>query len=487
MKNTPNPPTRSINPRHLGPVTKQPAAAGPPPALFPGDLEFLGKGRLRRRAALWSQVSPLLDKILTPGEQILHVAEAMQKVSVFRTMTMGMMVYAYHQVALVLTDKRLIEVLLDTRGKRPESRIRSVPWRALSEMRMRLGQLRLRLSSGKWIAWSLRVRGDRKLISALLPRMTERGLIGGAASAEKLPAVHCPGCGDSFRDEPDRCHACGTLHRSKRLARVLSVAFPGAGLFYLGHPVLGTFDLIGELMLFVFLAVILAVAPDSAAIATGAGMGGFLLLLTKLESLHIGEILSERLRQETDARRERWRKFSMGGAFVSGLALVVIVAATGSLAAKIDRDLDFTRAGSEWYSTREAADSELFPDDPALRSEWIHADGWTVSVFAYPLSLGESFEAMREAFVASEAVAAHSSLREAGDLPPTLSGFRALQIESAGEDGPPMAYLNYFIYDEEGKDLHQLLMIVPEEETETADQTLRSLLQTASWVAPPAP
>lgn len=487
MKNSPKKATKPIEPAHLGPLTKDAPSFGPAPVLFPGERRWLGKSRIRRRAALWNQVAPVLEPVLTGDEHVLYVAEGVEKVSFLRAMTMGALIYAYHRVVLVLTDRRLIEVLLDMRGKCPESRIRSVPWRALTGMSVSLGRLKLQPTSGKNLVWNLRVRGDRKLVKALIPKIQESGQIGGAASSEALPAVHCSGCGETFREAPDRCRTCGTAVRSRKLARALAVAFPGAGLFYLGHPVLGMLDLLGELMLFVLMGAILLFAPDSAAIAAAAGTGGILLLLTKLESLHVGEVLSGRLRTETTTRRERWRKFSLGGAFTSALALILVVAASGTLAGKVDRDLDFTRAGEEWSFTRGAAESEIFPEDPAVRSEWSHPDGWTVTVFAYPLSPGESFEMVRETFLATQQVASHSSLEEAGDLPAELAGFRATQIEDDGDERLPLAYLNYFVYDEEGKDLHQLVMVVAEEEQEEADKTIRTLLQKASWVETGAP
>lgn len=487
MNNIPNPATRTIDPGDLGLASRRPGAAAGPQTLFPGDRELIGKAKLRSRTALWGLVSPRLDKILTPDEKLLHVCEAVQKVSAFRAMSMGAMVYAYHQVFLVLTDRRLVEVLLDPRGKAPESRIRSVPWRAVSDARVKFGSLRLRTADGRKLMWSLRVRGDRKLISAMLPKMQQGSLIGGAASTEKLPAVHCPGCGETLRQEPERCQTCGTMLRSKRLARILSLAIPGGGLFYLGHPFLGTLDLLGEMMILFVTGITLAAASGSAAIASAAGLMGFLILLTKAESLHVGDVLSERLRPDTEARRGRWRTFSKAGAFASVLVLILIGAGSGTMAGKVDRDLDFAASGPDWSVTRDPAESALFPGDPALRSEWTHPGGWTVSVFAYPLGPMESFDEVRRTILAQQQVAPSAAFDEIGSLPPNLAGFSTLRIQDAGPASPPLAYLNYFVFDEEGKDLHQVLVVVPEEETEAADRALQDLLQHASWTAPPAP
>jgi len=486
MNMNPNPATRAIDPGDLTAGARRDPAGAQAHALFPGDLELLGRTRLRNRTALWSRVSPRLDHVVQPDEVVLHFCEAVQKVSAFRAMSMGAMVYAYHQVALVATDRRLIEVLLDPRGKGPESRIRSVPWRAVSEASVKMGSLRLKTADGKKLAWSLRVRGDRKLFSAMLPRMKQRGLMGGAAPSDRIPVVHCPGCGEAFRQDPDRCQACGTILRSKKLARGLSLAFPGGGLFYLGHPVLGTFDLLGEVMILFFMGLGLAIAGDRAQIVSAAGMMGFLILLTKIESVHVGDVLSERLRIDTESRRGKWRTMSKAGALVSILALVLAGAAAGSLAGKVDHDLDFSPAGPDWSFTRNPAESVVFPGDPTLRSEWTHPDGWIVSVFAYPLSPMESFEDVRRAILSQQKMMASGTVGDAGELPPDLAGFSTLRIDDSNPANPPMAYLNYFLYDEEGKDLHHVLMVVPEAEMAEANETLHGLLQHASWVSAPA-
>src|SRR5262249_34973693 len=162
---------------------------------------------------------------------------------------------------------------------------------------------------------------------------------------------HCPKCGASISENPRSCDACRTAFRSTRLAALLSLAFPGAGLLYAGHPFLAFMDFMGEVVLYaVFLIMLLDNGPKSVAIALGAGCVMF--LLTKLESIHLSHILTARSKPETEARRFGYRRFAAAG----GLASLLIIAGAFPLAATgrpvLDRDLEITGAGSLWTGSR---------------------------------------------------------------------------------------------------------------------------------------
>ena len=75
---------------------------------------------------------------------------------------------------------------------------------------------------------------------------------------------------------------------------MLSLAFPGGGLFYAGRPVFATLDLIGETMLFLVVALALTVSSNVAEGISAASFGVFLLFLTKLESVHLSRVLVRR-------------------------------------------------------------------------------------------------------------------------------------------------------------------------------------------------
>ena len=106
----------------------------------------------------------------------------------------------------------------------------------------------------------------------------------------------------------------------------LSLAFPGAGLLYAGHPVLAVLDLVGELILFLAIALQLLVSGDSVTTQALLVAGVVLLVLTKAESVHVARLMIARGQTEPSGRRERWSRALAPGFIVSVLALAGAVA-----------------------------------------------------------------------------------------------------------------------------------------------------------------
>ena len=65
--------TRSINPHHFGPLDDQSRPGHVPGTLFSGVERFLGKGEIRRRAALWEALAERLERVCAADEQVLYV------------------------------------------------------------------------------------------------------------------------------------------------------------------------------------------------------------------------------------------------------------------------------------------------------------------------------------------------------------------------------------------------------------------------------
>lgn len=480
------PNTRSINPHHFGPLDDQSRTDPVPGTLFSGVERFLGKGEIKRRTALWNALGERLERVCAADEQVLYVAPAIQKISFLHYMALGVLVQKYHQVVLVITSRRVLEFLLDFNGKTIAHRTRSYAWGQISQVKLSFGRLVLKSDEGKTATWQLSRRGDRKLLKLLLPKVQERLTQRPATGGHAWPALHCSECGGPLATKPTNCAACGMQLRSPRLAAALSLAFPGAGLLYAGHPVLATFDFIGESFIFLMFAAMLLVSSTPVDLVGALFFGAFLLFVTKAESLHIGHILVTHRSIETVERRSRWKKFAYAGGGVSILALVIALLGTGALGNPIDRDLDFAPE-SAWSGTRNPDEWEAFVDDPDIRSQWFHSDGWVASIFAYPLEPGQTAQAFHDEFVQYEAAIGAELLLDDTHLPAGLTGFRVVEQVDAG-DGP-MAVVHYFVNDAKSDDIHQVLMAVEPTEVADADSAMQNLLARANWIeaAPPTP
>lgn len=477
-----------IDPHLLGPLGDQPAYQTAPVELFPGEERYLPDKARRARVALRARIAEMVGRVLEDGEQVLYLAQGAEVPPFLHQAGLGVYVYRFHRVALVFTDRRLVEVLLDLGGKAPATRIRAFGWAAVKDLSVGMRGLALTTAGDRprKYRWRITLKGDRKLLELLVPRIRER-LLGHAAAPQSaaaavVPVWHCPACGSALARSPERCASCGTLFRSPRLAAWLALAIPGGGLFYAGHPVLGTLDLAGEVILYGVLALVLGLSTSAAGVVellTAGGAAKLLLaaLFTKVESAHLAHMLTARTKPDTEAGRRLWKRWAVGGGVLSLVALLGLAGAPGRLANVVDHDLRFTAAG--WAGSWTPAEWQFFEDDGDTRSEWVHEDGSALAVMAFPLGLTESFADLRRAFDRELAEGGHPPAEPISIGP--FEGFRAT-FRLALADGRPFVGIRYLIYDRAGKDYHMIVWNVLPEEAAAAEERLQALLKSARWV-----
>jgi hypothetical protein len=482
--------SRRIEPEFLGPLLDRPlpelAKQGRPDDLFPGASVFLSARHQHRRRQQWDAARPLAEKLLEPGEHLLHVAYATEIPGIWTALALGHMAIAYHQVALVFTDKRLIEVLLTWRAKTASTRVRSFPWMSVSSVRLRLGKLKLSPATGRRkFAWRIPVRGDRKLLTPLLERLKPRLLMEGAGRASALPLGHCPQCGGVVPENPDACAKCRTAFKSKKVASLLALAFPGAGLFYAGHRWLAANEFLAEVLLYgVFLSVLLqADAPGTVA---ALGLGALFFAFIKFHSVRLSRILVARTRPETEAQRRGYTRF----AIIGGLASLALIGGplplAGAARPRVDRDLDVAADVTDWHGTRVASEWGVFAPDPTARSQWHNSQGVTITLFAYPQSAFDSADEFRTQFRATLERQGATIIHDDEDLPAPFKGFRFVGVTTR-KDGARVALVHYFVVDTEHHDLHQVLAAALEEEEAPVEAMLRDFLSHARFIAAKAP
>src|SRR5256712_728778 len=473
-----------IEPEHLGPLADRPlsetARTGGPADLFPGASAFLSARHQRRRREQWDAARPLAEKLLRPDEHVLYVAHAMEVAPVLHLMALGAMALPYHQALLVFTDTRLIEVLLGVRGKTAGTRVRSYPWTSVRELKMRFGKLALKPARGRKQDWKVPVRGDRKLLDLLLQRLKPRLLQEGEARAQTVPLWHCPQCGAQVPAHPRSCDACRTPFRSSRLAAMLSLAFPGAGLLYAGHPFLAAADFLGEVFLYAIFLVILLQA-DPGGVGVVLGVGAVLFVLTKLESMHLSQILVARSKPETEGRRSGYQRLALVGALASVVLIGGAFPLAGSARPVVDRDLDVGGPDSAWQGSRKAGEWEIFANDANGRSQWRHPSGLRVTLFAYPLAALHDAAEFRGDFRETLLRQGARFAKDDEDVPSPFHGFRFIEL-GKNKEGAPVWVIHYFLVDEENHDIHHVVAAVLQEDGARAETLVRDLLTHARWI-----
>ena len=478
-----------IEPEFLGPLGDRPlveqAGKSSPDDLFPGASKFLSARVQRKRREQWNAVRPMVKRLLQADEHVLHVAYAQQVPGGLDHVGLGHFVYAYHQVILVITDQRIIEALLNFRANGPGTRLRVYAYRDLKGLKQSFGKLTAIPAQGKKQGWRLRTGGDRKLMNLLLPRLQPKLAVEGAAHAQAAPQWHCPRCGKEITPAPESCAGCRTRFRSTKTASILSLAVPGGGLFYLGHPGLGTLAVVGESMLFL-VGFAMMLSPDGGGLAGGLVIMAFLCTLVKLQALNVVRVLGKRSIPEPEGRRERAMKWAMAGSAVSLLLLAGAVPLAASARPRLDHDLE-APAGGDWKGSRTRSEWRAYKQDPDARSQWIDGrSGAMVMVFGYPRSVMDETSEFRRAWVESMKSNTTRTILDDEQVPPPYHGFRHAGGIKA-KSGEELALVSYFVDDAEAHDLHEVRIVVPIDQVDAGEELVADFLAHAELVPASAP
>jgi hypothetical protein len=352
----------------------------------------------------------------------------------------------------------------------------------MSALKLRFGKLTAVPGRGRKQGWRIRLGGDRKLLALLLPRLQPRLFAEGAGHAEPSPLWHCPRCGANVRPEPEECAGCRTRFRSTRLAAMLSLAFPGAGLFYLGHPFLAASNFTGEALFFVVWVAMMVGAPATDGIMPAIVMGAVFFTLAKLQSIHVGRVLGARSIPEPEGRRDRIVKLAVAGGALSALLVAGAFPLAASARPRLEHDLDLAPGDDAWSGSRSRAEWVSFRDDASARSQWTHKPtGAHLTVFAYPQSLLADQEEFHRDYAARMHKQSVSTLVDDATVPAPFHGFRYI-ADLKGKNGQEVALVSYFLYDQDGHDIHHLSLAVPIGDAQAADALVQDFVRHAQFV-----
>jgi len=457
------------NPNLLGPLTAEPEVVTGPSQFFAGEEKFFSPKKLAERERLWTAVAPHLERVLGDDETVLHVMPVVHVPSTLHVIGFGIWWSLFFRAAVVLTDKRLVEIFMPD-WRRAGTRVCSYSWGQVRKLKLSMGTLSLKPCKGRTQRWKVAVRGDRKLLKLLVPKI--EGLLPGDIHVPRtVPLWHCPECGAASEKHPKTCGQCATVFKSPGRAAVLALVFPGGGLFYAGHPLLAVLDLVGEGILFFMVAMFFLTAGTVEDMIVAVVVGVFVLFLTKLESVHLSTILVKRM--VPDPRPGRWRALTFAGAAVSLVLMALPPVLSGAFAERLDTDLDLTGNTRGWSGGH---DSSVWQFDADLnqRSEWIRDDGQALFVFSMPLEAGDTVGALDSALQADgqqterKRFGGFECIRSVGEVP--------------DENGDLLLFVRWFLIDREHDDLHIVSASVWPEDFEALESEVKELLQSASWI-----
>ncbi|MCP4900130.1 MAG: hypothetical protein GY906_24430 [bacterium] len=457
------------NPSFLGPLTTEPEMVTGPVQLFVGEERYLSKRKLNERERLWNALSPQLETVLAADETVLYILPVLHVPRVLDFFGFGVWWSLFFRAALVLTDRRLVEIMTPD-WKKPGTRICSYSWGQVRNVKISMGTLTLRPGKGRTQRWKLPARGDRKLLKLLIPRIIAT-LPGDIHIPRSTPLFHCPICGTATPKHPDQCKNCETVFKTQRLAGGLALAFPGAGLFYAGHPILATFDLLGEGFLYMVVASVFLSAANTKEMLVGVVIGCLGLFFTKLESAHLSTVLVKRTK--LDPAQSLWKKVVIAGGVLSAVLIALPPLFSGVLADRLDSDLDF-RGNSSGFSGGFDPSQWQFGADQDQRSEWIRDDGQALFVFSMPFGSGESPTTLEAYF------------RESGDETEFMqfAGHECLRTleEATDEEGNSLLWIRWYLFDTANDDVHLIMASVWPADLKSFGVEIEQLVLEASWI-----
>ncbi len=248
-----------------------------------------------RRAKLLRELSSLLVTALEPSEAIRFASRGYLYSTMEFLLSGHVAAMQTNQVALILTDRRLLWLQVDSKGR---------PKDLKNQVRLE----RIRRVSGSWTGqWTLETVSREKLGFNSIPRADRKALVAlipGSPNAQREAAKSvehlCPVCirvvlGPVGSIEKCPNPACRIPFRSPKKAAWLSALVPGVGDLYLRHFAFGALEFVGSIAVLcvaLFAVATALVRRDSESFVMAAILGGFLVALPRILdfalTLHMG-------------------------------------------------------------------------------------------------------------------------------------------------------------------------------------------------------
>ena len=210
------------------------------------------KGIVKQQSKLLQKIAPLMKQFLQPQEEIMRLSTACSPMSAVEQVTTGWVIYYIKRCVLVFTNLRILHIPAKS-DYTPKQSIAEVWYGDIQKYKVG-GFLGRRLSltykncKKTEMFYYIPSKEDKKL-KVLLPTLIASGRFSESGRRRHL----CPRCTAPLQEKVFKCTACHLSFKDKRQALLRSLLIPGGGYFYTGHPILGIFDAIVEMILLLLL------------------------------------------------------------------------------------------------------------------------------------------------------------------------------------------------------------------------------------------
>ncbi len=412
------------------------------------------------------QLSRSFRQAAGAGERLFWVGEAVEWVGSWPRSLLGLLWPGFHRVALLATDRRLLEVGLGFFAGAKLRRIRS--FSAPSDLALGSAGRRLTLHREPPVQWRLRQPMPADVGTRLQTQSGDR-----SSSRPGQIAELCPNCWREL--VAGDCVACGARQRLRGVSGLLALAFSGAGLLYSGHPVFAALRGLLEVVVSAAYAYLWLQSDSYPVRIAYLLVLPPLLVLFKLESFSTARYLAERSAPGLRLEHRRWR-LALGVAAIASLAILVVPPIfVGAMEQHADRALNIANASREWQPVvpspgcEEEESPECGENRTLTGNEWIHRDGWQVSASVSPLEPWESLE--------GAALRLQDSLLPSPDAIDLqqMGHHQVLRIrQSLGAD---RLALEFMVFDQPQRDLHGIRLETSASRMAEAEAVLAALVR----------
>jgi hypothetical protein len=196
--------------------------------------------RSKKKFRLLRRIDDAVREMLTEGETV-HFVTMGSAVSFWESYFLGWMVYYLNRRAIVLTDRRIILLQIDSK-MRPKELRSQLRYTAITRVeRSFVSGTNVHLRNGRKRAFSGVPKADRKFLAELVARL--KRLVGEGFAAQAVEDL-CPHCFALAGKAFGSCGECGGPFKSARRAGLLSLLFPGFGDLYIGHKKLAVLEIL---------------------------------------------------------------------------------------------------------------------------------------------------------------------------------------------------------------------------------------------------
>ncbi len=241
--------------------------------MFPEREGMMARARVRAKLKLLKQLLPGLRSALLEGEELRYVARGYILHWWEQVFAGGGVAYYTNITCVVLTDRRLLLVNTNSRGRQQHYR-NQIPYTEINDVKMRSfsAAAKLNLKDGSTLTMGGFRGADRKQMRQRIPELVGQMPAGAPRLSHSLQYV-CPRCSALYTELTPVCTACRTPFKNAKKAALLSLVLPGLGDLYLGHRLFGVSELFGSIVEWVILI------SAAVAVAQGEEEGAMTFLL----------------------------------------------------------------------------------------------------------------------------------------------------------------------------------------------------------------